>query len=102
MLIGSSTACFDLHPIGSLLNPMASGLSQYYWASSPSYSYVVVVQEEAGVQRCWLLEIFVFSVVCLVGELVMLLLEVHLFLAVFVFEEAGLLLLEKTMLVPLL
>ena len=64
------------------VDPMASGLSQYYWASSPSYSYVVVVQEEAGVQRCWLLEIFVFSVVCLVRELVVLLLEVHHFLAV--------------------
>ena len=62
--------------------PMASGLSQYYWASSPSYSYVVV-QEVAGVQRCWLLEIFVFSVICLVRELVVLLLEVHHFLAVF-------------------
>ena len=64
--------------------PMPSGLSQYYWASSPSYSYVVI-QEVAGVQRCWLLEIFVFSVICLVRELVVLLLEVHHFLAVLMF-----------------
>ena len=51
---------------------MASGLSQYYWASSPSYSLDVVQVLLYGL-RSWLLELLVLSFIYLLWELMVLL-----------------------------
>jgi hypothetical protein len=62
------TACSAQGPKGA---PMASGLSQYYWASSPSYS-LLVVQVLLNGLHSWILEILLLSVLYLVRELLVL------------------------------
>ena len=61
-------ACSAQGPQGA---PMASGLSQYYWASSPSYS-LLVVQVLLNGLHSWILEILLLSVLYLVRELLVL------------------------------
>ena len=79
LLVGSFffvgvAACSAQGPKGA---PMASGLSQYYWASSPSYSLDVVQVLLYGLCS-WLLELLILSFFYLLWELMVLLFIVFL------------------------
>ncbi len=101
--VGSVDVSVDLQLIGSHVPPWPEGPSQYYWASSPSYSLVIfVVQVLGDGHLCSMLQVLIIEAVYLFRELGVILFGVLLLLLHLEFGGTRLLFLELAMRVPLL